>query len=178
MNYEIGQTTISGMKAVTKSDEVAALSRELTAQLYNEIHDAGYREHIKVANTKGYIAIKAKSFIAAKITVRKSSVKIEVKSEFASLFSGLEIEDDAKEALSRIVLRNVDEVFNFIPQLSIIAVETLAKFGGESFGCCGRYEECSDARQCLHPDKLYARACAYRKNLENGKIFYGKNKTI
>ncbi len=44
------------------------------------------------------------------------------------------------------------------------------------FGCCFRYVECSDAMKCLHPNKLYSKACAYRRNLESGRVFYGKNK--
>lgn len=44
------------------------------------------------------------------------------------------------------------------------------------FGCCSRYNECSNARKCIHPDQMYATACDYRKNLESGKIFYGKRK--
>lgn len=48
----------------------------------------------------------------------------------------------------------------------------------EPFGCCEKYIECSDATKCLHPDKLYSRVCMYRKNLENGRIFYGKNKNV
>jgi len=46
------------------------------------------------------------------------------------------------------------------------------------FGCCDRYVECSDAKKCLHKNPMYATACAYRKNLEAGRIFYGKNKTV
>lgn len=45
----------------------------------------------------------------------------------------------------------------------------------EYFGCCGKYNECSDAKKCLHDDQLYSKACYYRKNLEAGNIFYGKN---
>ncbi len=45
-----------------------------------------------------------------------------------------------------------------------------------SFGCCHRYEECSDAKKCIHENLLYAKACSYRRNLEEGHIFYGKNK--
>lgn len=41
-----------------------------------------------------------------------------------------------------------------------------------SFGCCARYEECSKAKKCVHTNFLYAKACEYRKNLENGHIFY------
>ena len=47
-----------------------------------------------------------------------------------------------------------------------------------SFGCCCLFEECSDAKRCIHPNRLYSTACAYRHNLENGRIFYGKNKNI
>lgn len=47
-----------------------------------------------------------------------------------------------------------------------------------SFGCCSKYVECSDRIQCLHSDQLYSNACMYRKNLEAGKIFYGKNKNV
>lgn len=42
-------------------------------------------------------------------------------------------------------------------------------------GCCSRYNACSDAKKCIHPDLFYARICSYRKNLEAGRIFYGKN---
>lgn len=42
----------------------------------------------------------------------------------------------------------------------------------ETFGCCSRYKKCSEERKCIHDDLLYSSACMYRKNLENGKIFY------
>ena len=51
-------------------------------------------------------------------------------------------------------------------------------FSFDAFGCCGKYLQCSDAKKCVHDDLVYAMACAYRKNLEAGNIFYGKNKNI
>lgn len=42
------------------------------------------------------------------------------------------------------------------------------------FGCCSRHRECSDAGKCLISDVSYADDCVYRKNLESGRIFYGK----
>ncbi|MCL2053507.1 MAG: hypothetical protein FWG90_03570 [Oscillospiraceae bacterium] len=48
----------------------------------------------------------------------------------------------------------------------------------EKIGCCGKYVECSDNTACLHDNNFYARCCYYRKNLEAGLIFYGKNKNI
>lgn len=48
----------------------------------------------------------------------------------------------------------------------------------ESFGCCSKYIECSDAKQCVHNDVRLRFSCMYKKNLDLGKIFYGKNKNI
>lgn len=42
----------------------------------------------------------------------------------------------------------------------------------DKFGCCEKYRECSAAKKCLHDKPIYAKACWYRKNLEQGKIFY------
>ena len=48
----------------------------------------------------------------------------------------------------------------------------------DRFGCCSLFKKCSDARKCLHENKLYSKACIYRNNLEQGKIFYGNNPTV
>lgn len=48
----------------------------------------------------------------------------------------------------------------------------------EHFGCCSLYEQCSDARRCLHNDLIRSKSCFYKKNLESGKIFYGINKNL
>lgn len=49
---------------------------------------------------------------------------------------------------------------------------------GDTFGCCNDFVRCSDARRCLHIGNTEYNGCLYRRNLENGKIFYGKNKNI
>lgn len=46
----------------------------------------------------------------------------------------------------------------------------------EMFGCCNDFVACSDNMCCLHDDDPYYRGCMYRKNLESGRIFYGKNR--
>lgn len=45
----------------------------------------------------------------------------------------------------------------------------------EIFGCCSRFVECSDNKKCVHPDEKVAQGCMYKSNLEQGRIFYGKN---
>lgn len=45
----------------------------------------------------------------------------------------------------------------------------------DAFGCCSRYRACSEQGKCLISDLDYSVHCAYRANLESGRIFYGKN---
>ena len=47
-----------------------------------------------------------------------------------------------------------------------------------SYGCCHLYEKCSDAKRCISKNKIYATVCAYKRNLDAGKIFYGRNRNI
>lgn len=69
-----------------------------------------------------------------------------------------------------------EDISEFIKRYLDIAI---AKYNPpKTFSCCSRYLECSNAKKCLHPNQLHAKECYYKYNLENGRIFYGKNKTI
>lgn len=58
------------------------------------------------------------------------------------------------------------------PDNTVSSVFSSAK---DAFGCCSRYSACSDARTCLIPHLDYSKNCIYRKSLEQGHVFYGKN---
>lgn len=47
-----------------------------------------------------------------------------------------------------------------------------------SFACCSLFMQCSDSLKCVHENRIYAMGCKYRRNLEAGRIFFGKNKNI
>lgn len=72
----------------------------------------------------------------------------------------------------------------FSPSLvEYIKENTIYCIGGyktkaDMFGCCSHFIECSDAKKCVHPNKLYSRACWYRIKLEQGRILYGKNRNV
>lgn len=69
-----------------------------------------------------------------------------------------------------------EELVDYIKNNTKYALEHYVS-KASSFGCCSLYEKCSNAKKCLHENLLYSKACQYRKNLENGKIFYGVNNT-
>lgn len=66
-------------------------------------------------------------------------------------------------------------LIDFIKRNTVYCIEKYESKAAK-FGCCSKYEMCSDAKKCTHVNKLYSKACMYRKNLEQGNIFYGKNR--
>lgn len=77
----------------------------------------------------------------------------------------------------RIIIDTPEDLTNYLELLKQVLEAQVDAYPAD-FGCCSRYEECSDARKCIHPDPDMAIRCTYRKNLKKGRIFYGKNKTI
>ena len=92
----------------------------------------------------------------------------------------VEINKRKSEVFTRV---SINENSDAIKSLVKFIIESLfddffVSGGGHRFGCCNLYVECSDAKKCLHENKMYARGCAYHHNLSAGKIFYGKNRNI
>lgn len=77
----------------------------------------------------------------------------------------------------RLIFKTNDEnIYGFIRQNILYCLANYES--SSSFGCCSKFIECSDAKRCVHENKIYSMGCKYRANLESGKIFYGKNKNI
>lgn len=76
----------------------------------------------------------------------------------------------------RIPLNSPDDILQYTSMLRALLTRLTKMY--HEFGCCSRYEACSDARTCIHPDIKFSLGCQYRHNLMDGKIFYGKNKNI
>ena len=78
----------------------------------------------------------------------------------------------------RLPVESIDLFREIKPFVLTLFEATYAENSDFSFGCCSRFVECSDARQCTCPDRLKAYGCMYRKNLLSDRVFYGKNATI
>ena len=153
-------------------------SDQIREAITAEVNNVEYLKYLNVADLKdGSISIKAKNIIVAKVRLQKGNPYLEVRTKNAEIFS-LELTEDHNEEWCRIKVSGIEDVLELKTQLSTLFMIVLSEIGGESFGCCHRYELCSDAKKCIHPDFMVAIACSYRKNLEAGCIFYGKNKTI
>lgn len=77
----------------------------------------------------------------------------------------------------RIPLDNISELDNYTDVLISLAGAAVNRYP-KDWDCCSRYMECSDAKTCVHPDKKVALSCGYRRILNTGKVFYGKNRNV
>ena len=87
--------------------------------------------------------------------------------EYDVPFSTVKSDDFLRISIYEFLLRDDDGIKKAINDIFLNALNF------PSFGCCGRYQECSEKGECIHPDILYASAaCQYKKHLDNGENFY------
>lgn len=113
-----------------------------------------------------------------RIRLRKKSRYILIPEEYVHLLPlGSEIQKTAGDAgMVRIVIQSYNDILKYTDVLRAILVQLYRNH--LDFGCCGRYQECSDIGTCIHPDRRISLSCWYRYNLLQGKVFFGKNKNI
>ena len=87
--------------------------------------------------------------------------------EYDVPFSTVKSDDFLRISIYEFLLRDDDGIKKAINDIFLNALNF------PSFGCCSRYQECSEKGECIHPDILYASAaCQYKKHLDNGENFY------
>lgn len=119
-------------------------------------------------------------FCRIKTTGKENYIGFNLK--FRYLFEKLGIpckSDGKKSTFFRVPIDILYPLSPYRDSLSAVLNEIfVALFSFAPFGCCSKYVQCSDEKNCLHEDVIYSSVCMYRKNLENGRIFYGKNCNI
>ena len=68
----------------------------------------------------------------------------------------------------------VAEFSSFLSAVFSMVIDSSVK----EHDCCHLYAECSDAKRCLNPRPGLAISCGYRRIMQQGRIFYGKNRNI
>ncbi|MFA4916340.1 MAG: hypothetical protein WC560_06690 [Syntrophales bacterium] len=119
---------------------------------------------------------------SAVIRVKQSKNKetrMELSKKYIDLFG---LQNEVKYTTSEVYWGKLtfDEsvAIQIIDNIKVVFERCYTNESVESFGCCSRYNECSDEKKCLHPDIKFAKGCHYKMHLENGLIFYGKNRNI
>lgn len=85
--------------------------------------------------------------------------------------------DNHGNAYTKIALSRWEDISKYADLLSVVLQGIIDRIP-KDYDCCSRYEECSDAKRCIHPDKKFSLKCGYRKILRSGRVFYGTNRNI
>ncbi len=173
-----GQTFLPGMEPPeTKEIE---LIKSVMPHLINAVEAQGgdssslsYR-----ANKSGYSAVLFGPQTVFRVAIRGKQNRISVPPALEDVIPANWVRKKTRAGDGYSHLDLVSNAENeYIPLLSALAAATVGRYSKE-WDCCSRYLECSDAKKCVHPDKTFAMACGYRKILNSGKIYYGKNRNV
>ena len=123
-----------------------------------------------------------KNFVVLKISIDdKKEVSLYIrKSQYAKInIPGSEnIKTSKVDSVFQRVIFGIEDdmIYDYIRENVLYCLANYES--SNKFGCCSKFIECSDARECVHENKIYSMGCMYRKNLDAGRIFYGKNKNV
>ena len=148
--------------------------------IMQEIGKTDYCELLNVAELKdGTISIKAKSAVVARVKLTNKESCIEIRAKNVGKIDPIILKKlEAEGEWIKIPAESIDDVLGKKKELGSAFMLAISEMGGERFGCCSRYMQCSDEKKCVNPNYMMSLGCAYKKNLEEGRIFYGKNKTV
>lgn len=127
-------------------------------------------EGIKLVENKGDFTLWLYSEALLKFKVGKANyiyVKKEFQSELAELVRIEKV--NAPAGWIRFQINQLEELRR-IEHVIIKIFDSVTV--SDEFACCHLYQECSAVGKCISVRIERARACIYRKNLENGLNFY------
>lgn len=125
------------------------------------------------------ISIKIDSRLVCRIKFSGKKFYLSVSSRYSELFSGYNVyQINSDKDHIRIPLQNPNQLYDLADKFVQVYTDVLENVPVEIFGCCSFYLKCSDAKRCVDPDKEHAKGCIYRTRLEEGEIYYGKNRNI
>lgn len=126
----------------------------------------------------GYSSVYYGSALVMRLKIRGKAHYISVpKSWLEDLPDGTEWEEKKSDA-GRVRLPVADNVGEVLGRLGAPIIRAAISHVPKEFDCCSRFEQCSDAMKCIHPDPDFALLCGYRKVLASGRVFYGKNRNV
>lgn len=165
-------------------NEILEILKNIIDTISDETISKLEREQIKInINKNDSISFMAFNNILLKITFQKTRKFVEIRKldnvELTSLktrFEEVKYKED--DLYIKIYIKDIEEINNLKTELKDIYTYLYLNEPVDQFGCCSRYVECSDLLKCTNPDKKIARGCQYKDNLENNRIFYGKNKNV
>jgi len=139
----------------------------------------GSDAEIEIITNLGYSSIKFLGIHSLRVTCGRKNY-IGLKNSYEHVWANnesIKIERIPSDELwSRVSFNSQEDLKNLHTFFLQLYEEAFSLLNVELFSCCSRYIQCSDEKVCIQPNKRLSVGCQYRKNLESGRIFYGKNR--
>ena len=131
------------------------------------------------SSASGYTAVFLSTFTAFRLHLRGKNNYISVPDILVDLIpAGIPTKKVTSEAkYTRVLIDELHPVESYTDLLMTLVGKSVERFPKE-WDCCHRYLECSNAKKCVNPDRLFALGCGYKKILHSGKVYYGENRNV
>lgn len=164
-----------------EANDITAESIYRSIYLFNE-DKYEFAKHIRKANNLDGISIYFFKALITKIKFSKSfkSYFIEIPEDYSEFF----ISDFFKpmppvKNVVRYLVEDNHSLMLFKDSFSELYLFLESDYSDNSeFACCHLYNECSDETKCIQQNVTFSNRCYYKKNLNDGRIFYGKNRNV
>ncbi|WP_026395331.1 hypothetical protein [Acetobacterium malicum] len=163
-------------------------SNDLTAEsIYRSIYlfnqdKYEFSKWIRKADNLDGISIYFFKNLIAKIKFSKSlkSYFIAIPDDYSEFFaSGSFKPMPPVKNWSRYLVNDFESLNHFKDSFSELYLFFESDYSDNSeFGCCHLYNECSDEKKCIQQNVTFSNRCYYKKNLNDGRIFYGENRNV
>lgn len=149
-------------------------------EIINEIIKNSGRDvsNIKINRTITYTNVAFFDLPYIRIRIGPKTKYISLPCHLDYTLSSFNITADKNGGWYRININDPDDIFNLSELILEIFDYCYTKASGETFGCCSKYLECSDAKSCIQENEQWSKGCMYRRNLIKGRIFYGENAAL
>lgn len=141
-------------------------------------------QSIELVPMKGYYSIMlAGKYLVCRVHFGKKQNHISFrrlrqnKDVLLSPFRVSQTKTDKDSGFIRVILQDTNVTPDLQHLICAVMKNTIDSIPRE-YDCCSRYLECSNAKHCIHPSSDFALGCGYRRILNSGRIFYGKNRNI
>lgn len=164
---------------VLKATQEIAIYNSLLTDIHSIVKQKNVRPE-DVANRigKSYCSIMFRKLLIFRIKVRNRQHYISVPSALKDVIGADYATKTAKSEPNFLRIEIDAENITAITPLVRDLVRAVIDRYPKEFDCCSRYLECSDAKYCIQPNPDIALGCGYKRILESGTIFYGKNRNV
>lgn len=155
-----------------------AYLNDLLPELESAVENhGGPSELLLIKSTKAYSAVFIGNLTVFRLCMRGKQKLISVPVSMKDLIPSHWTQKTPKADQKYILVPIEYPLHDYDDFLISLAGATIDRYPKE-WDCCSFYMECSDAKVCIRTDKKIALACGYRKILNSGKIYYGKNRNV